>query len=130
MAEFEKRFTTLYLGYSSNLSPVTMKQRYPDSLFVGIALLKDYKWIINSTSYALIIPSVRDVVYGSPYFLSGRDEKALDTSEGVPWLYVKPYLDVHRVVDGKKKRRLPRCWLMLMCNDVRRALLSRITSYG
>jgi gamma-glutamylcyclotransferase len=85
IANLETRFTTLYLGYSSNLSPVTMKQRCPDSIFVGIALLKDYKWIINTTSYASIIPSPGDVVYGSLYFLSGRDEAALDTSEGVPW---------------------------------------------
>lgn len=66
---------------------------------------EDYKWIINSTSYASIIPSVGDVVYGSLYFLSDRDEKALDTSEGVPWLYEKQYLEVHRIVDGKMEER-------------------------
>jgi hypothetical protein len=70
MADLETRFTTLYLGYSSNLSPFTMKQRCQDSLFVGIALLKDCKWIINTTSYASIIPSPGDVVYSSLYFLS------------------------------------------------------------
>lgn len=61
-----------------------MKQRCPDSLFVGIALLEDNKLIINSTSYTSIIPSVGDVVYSSLDFLSSRDEKALDISEGVP----------------------------------------------
>jgi hypothetical protein len=35
------------------------------------------------------------------YFLSGGDEKAFDTSEGVPWLYEEQYLDVHRIVDGR-----------------------------
>jgi hypothetical protein len=43
MADPETKFTTLYLGYSSNLSPTAIKQRYPDSLFVGLALLKDNK---------------------------------------------------------------------------------------
>jgi gamma-glutamylcyclotransferase len=130
MAELEKQFTTLYLGYSPNLSPVTMKQRCLGSLFVGTALLKDYKWIINSTSYASIIPSVGDVVYGSLYFLSGADEKALDTSEGVPWLYEKQYLHVHRVVGGKLSRRLRSPWRMLMCKDSRRASLSPTASFG
>jgi gamma-glutamylcyclotransferase len=73
MTGLEKRFTTLYLDYSSNLSPINMKQRCPDSFFVGIALLKDYRWNINTTSYAPIIPSPGDIVYGALYFLSGRD---------------------------------------------------------
>lgn len=106
MADNETKFTALYLGYSSNLSPTTMKQRCPDSLFVGIAILKGYKWIINTTSYASIIPSPDDVVYGSLYFLSHRDEVALDTSEGVPWLYEKQYLDIHRMVNGKEEDKM------------------------
>ncbi|KAG4437957.1 hypothetical protein IFR05_006538 [Cadophora sp. M221] len=102
MADPEREFTSLYFGYSSNLSPMTMKQRCPGSLYVGLAILKDYKWIINSTSYASIIPSPGDVVYGSLYFLSGKDEQSLDLSEGVPWLYEKQYLDLHRVTDGRE----------------------------
>ncbi|KAK0103104.1 hypothetical protein ONS95_000720 [Cadophora gregata] len=105
MSDPEREFTALYLGYSSNLSPVTMRQRCPGSLYVGLAILKDYKWIINSTSYASIIPSPGDIVYGSLYFLTGKDEKALDTSEGVPWLYEKHYLDVHRIVNGKEEEK-------------------------
>ncbi len=105
MADLERAYTALYFGYSSNLSPITMKQRCPDSLYIGIAVVKDYKWIINSTSYASIMPSPGDVVYGSLYFLSGRDEKALDTSEGVPWLYEKQYLPVHRIIDGKEEEK-------------------------
>jgi gamma-glutamylcyclotransferase len=83
----ERQFTTLYFGYSSNLSPITISERCPGSLYIGLALLQDYKWIINSTPYASIIPSRGNVVYGSLYFLSAASETALDTSEGVPWLY-------------------------------------------
>ncbi|CZS90196.1 hypothetical protein WAI453_004287 [Rhynchosporium graminicola] len=105
MADPERDFTALYFGYSSNLSPVTMKQRCPGSLYIGLAILKDYKWIINSTSYASIIPSPGDLVYGSLFFLMGKDENALDLSEGVPWLYEKQYLDVHRITAGKEEEK-------------------------
>jgi gamma-glutamylcyclotransferase len=76
-----------------------MKQRCPDSLFVGLAVLPKWKWIINETGYANIIPGEEtDVVYGSLCFLSHRDEKALDESEGVPWLYEKMNLKVKRLL--------------------------------
>ena len=52
-----KRYTCLYFGYASNFSPVTLKQRCPDSLFISLATLPGYRWIINETGYANIIPS-------------------------------------------------------------------------
>jgi len=94
--ESEAEFSALYFGYGSNLSPRTLKQRCPDSLFVGLARLDDYRWQINSTGYANIVPSPGHVVYGSLCFLSNRDETALDESEGVPWLYEKHTLTVTR----------------------------------
>jgi gamma-glutamylcyclotransferase len=96
-------FSCVYFGYGSNLSPRTMKQRCPDSLFIGMAVLKDWKWIINETGYANIVPSPGDVVYGSLCFLSRRDEMALDESEGVPWLYEKQTLMVKRVITDTEK---------------------------
>lgn len=96
-------FSTLYFGYASNLSYQTMKQRCPDSLFTGLARLDDWKWTINSTRYANVVPSPGDVVYGSLSFLSNRDEAALDESEGVPWLYEKQKLKVTRLeTDGSE----------------------------
>jgi gamma-glutamylcyclotransferase len=93
-----KEISCIYFGYGSNLSPRTMKQRCPDSLFVGLGQLKHWKWMINETGYANIVPSPGDVVYGSLCFLSRRDEMALDESEGVPWLYEKMDLPVTRLV--------------------------------
>ena len=93
-----QRFTCVYFGYGSNLSPRTMKQRCPDSLFIGLAVLKGWRWIINETGYANIVPgSEDDEVYGSLCFLSYRDEMALDESEGVPWLYEKMKLKVRKL---------------------------------
>ncbi len=94
--ESEADFSAVYFGYGSNLSPRTLKQRCPDSLFIGLARLSDYRWQINSTGYANIIPSPGDVVYGCLCFLSNRDETALDESEGVPWLYEKQTVKVTR----------------------------------
>jgi gamma-glutamylcyclotransferase len=75
-----------------------MKQRCPDSLFTGLGVLQDYKFIVNQTGYGNIIPSPGDQVYGSLCFLSYRDEKALDESEGVPWLNEKHTLKVRRLI--------------------------------
>ena len=97
--EAAKHFTCVYFGYGSNLSPRTMKQRCPDSLFIGLAVLKGWRWQINETGYANIVPAeAEDEVYGSLCFLSYRDEKALDESEGVPWLYEKHKVKVRRLI--------------------------------
>ena len=93
----ECAYTALYLGYASNLSPRTMQQRCPDSIYAGMARLDDYKWYINTTNFANIKPSKGDVVYGNLFFLSKRDEEALDVSEGVPFLYEKHTIDVVRL---------------------------------
>lgn len=93
-----KQFSCLYFGYGSNLSPRTIKQRCPDSLFISLARVSGWRWIINETGYANIIPGdPDDEVWGTLCFLSRRDEKALDESEGVPWLYEKIKLKVRRV---------------------------------
>lgn len=90
-------FSCLYFGYASNLSARTLKQRCPESANAGLARLDNYKWQINETGYANIIPSEGDIVYGSLAFLSDRDEAALDQSEGVPWLYEKHDVEVVRI---------------------------------
>ena len=113
-----RRFSVLYFGYSSNLSPTTLKGRCPDSLFCGLARLDGWKWNINSTQYANIVPSKDDVVYGSLFFLSPRDEAGLDESEGVPWLYEKQWHEVTRIAaDGSETGQKVKA---LMYVDVRR----------
>ena len=92
-----RRFSELYFGYASNLSPATIKGRCPDSLFCGLARLDGWRFQINETQYGNIIPFSDDVVYGTLSFLSPRDEAGLDDSEGVPWLYEKRTLEVERI---------------------------------
>nr|OQO15723.1 hypothetical protein B0A51_18429 [Rachicladosporium sp. CCFEE 5018] len=92
-----RRFSELYFGYASNLSPLAMKGRCPDSIFCGLAKLHDWRWQINSTQYGNIVPSPGDHVIGALFFLSPRDEAGLDESEGVPWMYEKQTHDVERI---------------------------------
>ena len=114
-----KRFSELYFGFASNLTPSAMKGRCSDSVFCGLARLDGWKWQINSTSYANIIPSEGDVVYGGLYFLSPRDEAGLDESEGVPWLYEKQWHDCIRInQDGYETDQEVPC---LMYVDVQRS---------
>lgn len=116
--DVSRRFSELYFGYASNLSPGAMKGRCPDSLFCGLARLDGWKWNINSTQYANVVPSEGDVVYGSLYFLSPRDEAGLDESEGVPWLYEKQWHEVMRInPDGSESGQVVKS---LMYVDVRR----------
>lgn len=104
--EEDIHFSCLYFGYASNLSSRTLKQRCPECAHAGLARLDDYKWQVNETGYANIIPSEGDVVYGALAFLSSRDEAALDQSEGVPWLYEKHDVEVTRIdKDGKDLHR-------------------------
>lgn len=109
----DRRFSEVYFGYASNLSPLTLKGRCPDSLFAGLARLEGWRFQINSTGYGNIVPSSpslaehekgnedkgekSDHVIGAVFFLSPRDEAGLDESEGVPWLYQKQWLNVQRI---------------------------------
>ena len=100
--ESERQFSNIYFSYSSNLSPDTMKGRHPSSLFCGLAKLSKWRWNINSTRYANIIPGGNEnVVYGALYFLSPADEAAMDEAEGVPYHYQKQWHEVTRInADG------------------------------
>ncbi|KAH9966290.1 hypothetical protein BJV74DRAFT_869619 [Russula compacta] len=78
--DFENREVaqTLYFGYGSNLWIDQMNRRCPESRYVGIGLLPDWRWIINERGYANVIPSSGDYVYGFIYELSPKDEESLD----------------------------------------------------
>ncbi|KIJ55234.1 hypothetical protein M422DRAFT_151765 [Sphaerobolus stellatus SS14] len=106
----------LYFGYGSNMWQAQMRRRCPESKFVGIALLKDWKWIINTRRYANIIPSQGDHVYALVYELTPSDESSLDRYEGVPTDYIKKYLPVHFTSTTGKQEKVD----MLVYVDVER----------
>jgi len=82
----------LYFGYGSNLWLEQMALRCPSSVYVGMAVLHDWRWIINQRGYATILPSPGDIVFGAVYTLIPPDEERLDKNEGVPFSYVKKML--------------------------------------
>jgi gamma-glutamylcyclotransferase len=88
-----------YFAYGSNLSIAQMTQRCPDSIFVGIAQLHDYKWIINERGHANVVKQGNSkpsghVVWGLVFNISEDDVALLDKYESVPELYVKEALEV------------------------------------
>ena len=82
---------TLYFGYGSNLWLDQMRRRCPSSPYVGVARLRNYRWMINARGFANIVSSTKsdDVVYGLVYDLAPEDEEDLDDIEGVPIAYTK-----------------------------------------
>ncbi|KAF8912089.1 hypothetical protein CPB84DRAFT_1761234 [Gymnopilus junonius] len=89
---------TTYFGYGSNLWIDQMKRRCPDSKYVCVGSLANWKWIINVRGYANIIPSEGDIVYGLMYELTPADEESLDIYEGST--YEKQYIPVN--IDADK----------------------------
>ena len=91
---------TIYFGYGSNLWKDQMIQRCPTSLYLGIARLNGYRWLINNRGYANVVEPKDDqmkdddVVWGLVYSLEAEDERRLDLNEGVPFAYTKELLTV------------------------------------
>ncbi|KAI9873033.1 MAG: hypothetical protein M1830_000917 [Pleopsidium flavum] len=85
---------SLYFGYGSNLWLSQMARRCPSSIYMGVAILRGWRWIVNARGYADVVPSPGDFVYGLVYELSEEDEERLDVNEGVPYAYVKRGMDV------------------------------------
>ena len=81
-----------------------MTRRCPESKFIGLGILRGWKWFINNRGYANVVRSPEDLVYGLVYEISPSDEASLDRSEGVPWAYIKETMEIELqlAVSGKK----------------------------
>ena len=81
-----------------------MARRCPENKFVGLGILRGWRWIIDVRRYANVIRSSEDVVYGLAYEISPSDEARLDEAEGVPWDYNKEMMKIELqvAVSGKK----------------------------
>jgi gamma-glutamylcyclotransferase len=88
------RTQSLYFAYGSNLSLEQMAARCPESRYIGLARLHDFRWQINQRGVANVVPKRGSVVEGLCYLLSRKDEVRLDKNEGVPIAYVKQHEEV------------------------------------
>ena len=84
----------LYFAFGSNLHLGQMAKRCPESRYVGVARLHNWRFQINNRRYANVVPSPGSCVEGLVYRLSLTDEAKLDKNEGVPTAYEKWTLDV------------------------------------
>jgi len=75
-----------------------MSLRCPESPYLGIARLQDYRWMINERGYANIVQidilsnsknEEYNQVWGLVYALTASDTQRLDINEGVPYAYTK-----------------------------------------
>ena len=105
------QFTCLYFGFASNLSPRTFQSRCPGSLYVGLSILRGYRFLISDIGFGNVVPSDsdKDVVYGALYFLTAGHVKAMDqaemhATEDGTW-HVKRTVRVQRLenVDGEAR---------------------------
>lgn len=94
--------TSLYFGYGSNLWLEQMAERCPESTFVGVARLRNYRWMITARGSAnpVQLDSSSDPedeekhVWGIVYTLTKADEARLDKNEGVPHSHTKEVHDM------------------------------------
>ena len=71
-----------YFAYGSNMNSLQMKNRCPNAIKLGKAVLDGYKFIINSRGVATIIES-NDYVEGGLYKVCDDCLNSLDSYEGV-----------------------------------------------
>lgn len=99
MSEDDSNSATLYFGYGSNLWLQQMTERCPKSTFVGIACLRNYRWMISARGSANLVQvqpatDIEDEVWGMVYALTESDEARLDKNEGVPHAHTK---EIHEI---------------------------------
>lgn len=126
--------TILYFGYGSNLWLKQMAERCPESTFVGIARLHNYRWMINARGSANPVPldssanfeDEQTHVWGMVYTLTKSDEARLDRNEGVPYSHTKEVHDIEfwptdgESVEGIDISAVPEKKLMVLYIDRKR----------
>ncbi len=77
----------LYFAYGANMNIQAMSLRCKSSEYLGVAILKEFRFEINSLGVATVIPDTAHSVYGILWLLSKEDEEQLDYFEGVEQNY-------------------------------------------
>lgn len=95
----------LYFAYGSNMHRAVMRKHAPEAVPLGVARLKDYRFIITTDGYASVAPHPRGCVHGILWRLSARDRITLDRWENIAaGLYRAEILPV--IAAGKQRRAL------------------------
>jgi cation transport regulator ChaC len=95
----------LHFAYGSNMHRAVMRKHAPEAVPLGVACLKDYRFIITADGYASVAPQPRGCVHGILWRLSPRDRITLDRWENIAaGLYRPEMLPV--IAAGKRQRAL------------------------
>ncbi|PHH76163.1 hypothetical protein CDD80_1757 [Ophiocordyceps camponoti-rufipedis] len=102
-----------YLAYGSNLHLEQMAQRCPNSTYLGLGILADYRWQINQRGYANIVAAKDHHIQGLVYEIDAADEARLDVNEGVAKkAYQKRLLPVFLRCAASNLYRRPVAWVV------------------
>ena len=95
----------LHFAYGSNMHRAVMRKHSPQAVVLGVARLKDYRFIITTDGYASVAPHPRSCVHGLLWRLTARDRVTLDRWENIAaGLYDAEMLPV--IAAGKRRRAL------------------------
>lgn len=95
----------LHFAYGSNMSRAVMRKHAPGAEPVGVAALKNHRFIITADGYASVEPKRTATAYGVLWRLSPRDRFTLDAWENVAaGLYRAANLPVHQA--GRRQMAL------------------------
>ncbi|KAF2199492.1 hypothetical protein GQ43DRAFT_358438, partial [Delitschia confertaspora ATCC 74209] len=102
-----------YFAYGSNLHLAQMAKRCPNSRFIGRAILRHYRWMINERGFANVVRAQGYWVEGLVFELDGDDERRLDRNEGVSkQCYLKKYEKLEVNPGPKVLFRRPVPWIV------------------
>jgi gamma-glutamylcyclotransferase (GGCT)/AIG2-like uncharacterized protein YtfP len=73
----------LYFAYGSNMSRGPMRVRCPTAKEAGVAILRDYRFVIMANGYASVVPAAGQDVHGLLWRIGPQDLAALDDYEDV-----------------------------------------------
>jgi hypothetical protein len=73
----------LHFAYGSNMSRAVMRKHAPGAESIGVAALKNHRFVITADGYASVERKRTDTVYGVLWHLTPRDRATLDAWENV-----------------------------------------------
>jgi cation transport regulator ChaC len=73
----------LHFAYGSNMHQNLMRRHAPAAAPVGVATLKDHRFIITADGYASVEPKRGQAVHGVLWRLTARDRVTLDAWESI-----------------------------------------------
>ena len=93
--------TDVYFAYGSNMDRAQMRERCPESSFLGWGWLNDHRLAYVGWSerwgggVATVVPRRGDRVPGFLYFVTTADLRRLDRYEGAPRIYRRKIVTIH-----------------------------------